>query len=191
MVIGLTGKYCAGKDTVARVLASLGCAVIDVDALGHEALQENAARVIETFGPAVASAGGIDRRAVGRAVFGRPDELARLERIVHPAMVRRVKERIAAAGGDVVVNAAILHRMGLHVLCDAVIFVTAPAAVRLLRAVRRDHLGPRDALARIRSQADIRPQLRGAGVDTYIVRNLGQPRSLERRVAQLARRLRG
>ena len=58
-------------------------------------------------------------------------------------------------GADVIVNAAILHHMGLDVLCRAVVFVTAPFPARLLRAMRRDRLPLRDALARITSQKEI------------------------------------
>ena len=37
-VIGLTGKAAAGKNVVSEVFASLGCAIIDVDQLGHAVL---------------------------------------------------------------------------------------------------------------------------------------------------------
>lgn len=192
MVIGLTGKYCAGKDRAARVFEKHGFFVIDVDALGHEVLAAHAARVLESFGPSVGAAdGGVDRRKLGRLVFADPSALARLEAIVHPPMVSRVKELIAEKGGDIVVNAAILHHMGLHVLCDAVVCVTAPLLIRLARAVRRDALSVRDALARVRSQRGVCPQSNDPPVDTYTVRNGGSARSLEHRVARLALHLRG
>jgi dephospho-CoA kinase len=192
MVIGVTGKYCAGKNRVARLFEERGFFVIDVDAVGHEVLAANAARVLESFGPSVGAAdGGVDRRKLGRLVFADPSALARLEAIVHPSMVARVKEIIAERGGDIVVNAAILHHMGLHVLCHAVVCVTAPFFIRCARAVRRDALSVRDALARVRSQRGVCPQLNDPLVDTYIVRNGGSARSLEHRVARLALRLRG
>jgi dephospho-CoA kinase len=192
MVIGLTGKYCAGKDSVARVFEAHGFSVIDVDALGHEALAARAGQVVETFGSLVGTArGDVDRTALGRIVFRDPGALSRLEAIVHPPMVQRVKELIAQGGRDIVVNAAILHHMGLHRLCGAVVCVCAPLVVRLVRALRRDGLTVRDALARVGSQRGICPQSNDPPVDTYIVRNGGSTRSLERRVARLALRLRG
>ena len=192
MVVGLTGKYCAGKDRAARVFEDHGFFVIDVDALGHQILAANAARVMESFGPSVAAAGGgVDRRKLGRLVFADPAALARLEAILHPPMVSRVKELIVENGGDIVINAAILHHMGLHLLCDAVVCVTAPLLIRLARAVRRDALSVRDALARVRSQKGACPQSNDPPVDTYIVRNRGSARSLEHRIARLALRLRG
>ena len=213
MVVGLTGKYCSGKDAVARLLAQHGFALIDVDALGHEALVQHAAEVKTAFGSVVERPdGSIDRRALGQIVFADPTELARLEAIVHPPMVARVKELIAAGPKDMVINAAILHHMRLHELCGAVVVVTAPLGLRVLRGMRRDSLGLRQALARARAQrgiprsAPVRPrsapvnprlasanppQSGAAAVDTYTVPNRGSARSLERRVERLVRRLRG
>jgi len=192
MIIGLTGTYCAGKDSAARVFARLGFFLIDVDAVGHDVLYARAAQAVQAFGPSVGAAGGgVDRRALGRLVFADPAALARLEAIVHPPMVSRVKELIDEKGGDIVINAAILHHMGLHTLCDAVVCVSAPLLVRLVRAVRRDSLSVRDAFARVRSQRGVCPQSNDPPVDTYTVRNGGSARSLEHRIARLALRLRG
>jgi dephospho-CoA kinase len=192
MIVGLSGGYCAGKDTVARVFAANGFRVIDVDSLGHEALVARAREVIEAFGPGVEAApGAVDRKALGRIVFADAAARATLETIVHPTMVARVREEIGRLGTDVVVNAAILHRMGLHRLCGAVVCVTSPFPLRLLRAMRRDGLRIRDALARLGAQRDICPQVKDSPVDTYTVRNRGSLRSLERGAALLAGRLRG
>ena len=192
MIIGLTGKYCAGKDMAARALASRGYRVIDADAIAHEVLVEKTEEVIAEFGPGVrATKGGVDRRALGRIVFADPAARLRLERITHPVIVARIKGLIATGPGDVVVNAPLLHRAGLHLICNAVLFVSAPLPLRLLRAMRRDSLSIREAYARIRSQGDVRPQSNGSAVDTYNVPNWGSAHALERRIARLDRRLRG
>jgi dephospho-CoA kinase len=192
MVLGLTGKYCAGKDAVARILAARGCLVIDADAINHQVLKDNAPDVIDAFGPGIRAAdGAVDRRALGKIVFADPAERRRLENIVYPLITAKIRELLDRRSGDAVINAPLLHRAGLHRICDAVLFVSVPAPVRLGRAMRRDSLSLCGALARIRSQGDVRPQSYGSTVDTYIVRNLGSLRSLERRVARLDRRLRG
>jgi dephospho-CoA kinase len=192
MTIGLTGRYCAGKDSAARALASRGYRIIDADAVSHDVLVDRSLEVIEQFGPGVrATDGGIDRRALGRVVFADPAARMRLERILHPRIVAKIRELLESAPGDVVINAPLLHRAGLHLICDAVIFIHAPALLRLLRAMRRDSLSLRDAWARIGSQGDVRPQSNGSAVDTYNVPNWGSARALERRIARLDRRLRG
>ena len=190
MIVGLTGGYCAGKDTVARFLAARGLRILDVDSLGHEALAQKADEVIARFGESVRAADGmVDRRAIGKLVFSDPTALARLEAIVHPVMVKKAEAIAAAHIGELVINAAILHHMGLHALCDAVICVTAPLPIRVLRGIRRDRLSFQEALARARSQHKVRAQCNASGVDTYYVRNRGGAHSLERRVAGVLRQM--
>jgi dephospho-CoA kinase len=190
VVLGLAGGYCAGKDAVAGILAEGGFRIIDVDAVGHEILREPEARelVAARFGPGVlAPDGQVDRRRLGRRVFGNRRELAALEAIVHPRMVQRVREELALASGPVVLNAAILFRLGLDRLCGAVLCVRAPWWKRLARARRRDGLGPVRGLRRIASQRGICPKLPGPGVDIYYVDNAGDRNALRERVLGLVR----
>ncbi|MGA2975939.1 MAG: dephospho-CoA kinase [Spirochaetia bacterium] len=192
MVIGLTGRYCAGKGIAARVLADRGFTVIDADALSHDVLTERAADVIAQFGPGVrAPGGGVDRRALGRIVFPDPTAQSKLQAILYPGITERILRIISETRGHVVIDAPLLQRAGLQRICNAVVFVRAPALLRLVRAMRRDALPLRDAWARVNAQKDVRPQLNGPPVDTYTVRNWGSKRSLELRIARLAPRLRG
>jgi dephospho-CoA kinase len=192
MVVGLTGRYCAGKDAVARALAAAGFAVVDADVLSHTVLQDRAEEAIAAFGEGIRAAdGGVDRRALGRIVFNDPAARTRLEGILYPAITERIRDFIAANPGDVLINAPLLQRAGLEKICAAVVFVTAPVLVRLARAMRRDSLSLGDAWARVNAQSDVRPQTIGPAVDTYSVANWGSMRSLERRVSRLARVLRG
>jgi len=189
-VVGLTGRYCSGKGTAARVFASLGFSVVDADELSHEVMSEKTEEVIADFGAAVrASHGGVDRRALGRIVFADPRARSRLEAILYPAITERIKGFIAGANNDVVINAPLLQRAGLQRICDAVVFIRAPVFLRLVRAMRRDALSLHDAWTRVNAQKDVHPKSIGPGVDTYSVLNWGSVGCLERRVARLASRL--
>jgi dephospho-CoA kinase len=172
MVVGVTGASCAGKGVAVDHLGSLGYAVIDVDKLGHEALTREAAAVTARFGPSVlVPGGGIDRRALGRVVFADAAALSDLEAIVHPWMIAEVERRTVAAGGPVVIDAAILFRMGLHRLCDVVVCVRAPLPLRLARAMRRDRLAPTAALRRLLAQGPVCPKTPPPDVDILVVGN--------------------
>jgi dephospho-CoA kinase len=192
MTVGLTGRYCSGKGTAARAFAARGFRVVDADELSHEVLAERAVEVIELFGPAVrAAGGGVDRRALGRIVFADPSARSKLEAILYPDITERIRRFVAEDESDVVINAPLLQRAGLEKMCNAVVFVTAPAFIRLVRAMRRDKLSLHDAWVRINAQKDVRPQFNDPGVDTYSVPNWGGVRSLERRVQRIVARLRG
>ena len=178
--IGVTGKYCAGKDTVTRFLVTQGFRDIDVDALGHDALQEEKNAITDAFGADITdSDGGIDRGALARVVFSDTGRLRRLEAIVHPVMVRMVTDRIGELASTspgipgIAVNAAVLFRMKLDHHCDTVLFVDAPLLLRLSRARRRDSVGVITALRRLRSQHDVDPQFSTSNADICSVVNDG------------------
>ncbi len=190
MTVGLAGGYCAGKDAVARIFEKHGFHVIDEDAVGHEVLDGMADRIASAFGPAAVSADGrVDRKALGRIVFGSPAALSRLEALVHPGMKALTAERVKAAGGNVLINAAILFKMGLDGICDAVVYVTSPAVIRVFRAARRDQIPLSAAFRRVFSQQGIRPKSFGGPVDIYTIANGGTMRSLERSAEAVVQRI--
>jgi dephospho-CoA kinase len=88
-VIGLTGTYCAGKNYIGRLMEARGLPVLDVDKLGHRAIETEQGAILERFG----------RDILGAKVFGKPDELAALEGIVHPAANAMTTEWIAVQNG--------------------------------------------------------------------------------------------
>ena len=188
MVIGVTGSYCAGKNIVTELIQTFGFSVIDEDRVGHEALAAKSAEIVAAFGPAVHSAeGGIDRRRLGAVVFADEEQLALLESIVHPWMIERTRQRVESAEPRrVVINAAILFKMGLHRLCDFVIIVRAPLPVRLVRAMRRDSLSFLQVTRRFRRQRALNRAPKN--VDSTTVWNVGSREALARRVFRILKR---
>ncbi|MHC5008288.1 MAG: dephospho-CoA kinase [Planctomycetota bacterium] len=138
-VIGLAGGIGAGKSAVAAILAGLGCVVCNSDDLARQALGDPAIRaeLVGWWGRDVLNPDGeIDRAAVAAIVFNRPDELRRLELLVHPWIETRRKALFAMAPADVcalVIDAPLLFEAGLDAECDAVIFVDADRGTRLAR----------------------------------------------------------
>jgi dephospho-CoA kinase len=159
--VGLTGGLACGKSFVGQALAALGCFVIEADELGHAVLApggEAYQAVIAEFGTdIVGNCGEIDRRALAARVFGAPDRLARLNSLVHPPVVRREEELLAAFAarephGIAVVEAAILIETGSYRRFDRMILVTCAEEQQVERAMRRDGAVESDVRARIRRQ---------------------------------------
>lgn len=175
MIIGLAGKYCAGKNSLVCVFEARGFEIVDADRLGHEALEDPETKelVLKRFGTQVANAEGrIDRRKLGALVFSHPRELAALESLVHPWILRTIMSLIGQAQKPhVLINAALLHKVGLHRVCDAVVWVKAPLLTRLARAGRRDRLGFFRILQRVWTQRHLSANAFSQDVDTYIVDN--------------------
>lgn len=159
--VGLTGGLACGKSFVGEALAGYGCYLIRADELGHEVLApggEAFEAVREEFGPAVLDPDGqIDRRKLATRVFEDPAALARLNSLVHPAVVRR-EERLMAGfavrepKGIVVVEAAILIETGSYKRFDRLILVTCTEEQQVARAQHRDGIAEAEVRARISRQ---------------------------------------
>lgn len=174
MIAGLTGKYCSGKNSVAAEFEKRGFFHIEVDRLGHEALDAKRDEIEKVFGSGVIEDGRVSRPKLGKIVFRNEDKKHQLERIVHPVMVETVKRLIEEnRGRNILINAAILAQMGLHRLCDAVIWVQSPFLHRLARAISRDCLPAGAVFDRMMTQRKLKPNLTRKDVDTYIIDNSG------------------
>ena len=190
MVIGLTGSIGTGKSEVSRMLRSLGAEIIDADQVGHEAYTPNSEswqEVVKTFGEEILQPGGeIDRRKLGSLVFSDPEELAKLNGIMHPRMARMVADKLEAFRGEgvevVVVEAALLFEAGWDSLVDEV-WATDSAVDTVVQRLRdRNGMTEEEVLKRIGSQMDREERLERADL---VVDNSGDVDTLRTTVQSL------
>ena len=189
-VIGLTGGIGTGKTQASKLLEELGAAIIDADAVGHEAYRPHTeawGAVVEAFGQdVIAPSGEVDRKKLGGIVFGDPKALRRLNAIMHPRMYSMVEERIdnlKQMGRDVVVvEAALLLEAGWTALVDEVWSVSASEDRVVRRLARRNNLDQEAVRARIRSQM---PQSQRTKQADILIDNSGSLADLRRRIQQL------
>ena len=187
MVLGLTGKYCSGKNIVGRVFTDRGWYELDMDRFGHDALVRKTTEVVRVFGQGILSENGsIDRKRLGSIVFGNIDQLMRLESIIHPEMVHRC-EQVIKNNKDrhILINAAILHHMGLNSLCDSVLWIESDLFTRFRRAWTRDRVSLLQIIKRIYGQRKLDAKYWVEDVDIHIIRNMGTRVSLETEVNTL------
>jgi dephospho-CoA kinase len=139
--IGLTGSIGMGKSTVAQMFADEGVAVFDADA-AVRALQGPGGRLlpaIEAAFPRTTGPGGVERPELGSRVFGKPDELKRLEAIVHPAVGEERAAFLAHHADDamVVFDVPLLFETGGDGGVDVTVVVSADAATQAARVLAR------------------------------------------------------
>ena len=107
MTIAVTGPFASGKSTLVRLLGELpGVETASADETVHHLLkndQETISRVVERFGEDVGESDGIDRKALGREVFGDAEALRDLEEILHPLVRDETDRRIAASDAELFV----------------------------------------------------------------------------------------
>ena len=193
-VIGLTGGMGSGKSTVSHLLAELGAVVIDADRVGHEAYQHGTKtwhELVNAFGEQVVAVdGSIDRKKLGAIVFGSPQQLERLNRIVHPRMFEMMKERIEQYRGQgmkvVVLDAAVLFEANWTPLVDEVWVVVASEEAIVTRARARTGLPEEQIRSRLRSQMPVEEKARRANI---VIHNDGAVEELKKKVEELWARL--
>jgi dephospho-CoA kinase len=139
-VLGLTGSIGMGKSATADLFRRLGVPVHDADATVHRLYRGRAAPLIEKAFPGTVTDGAVDRARLGAAVLDSPERMQQLEAIVHP-LVREEEEsflrRVAALAPVAVLDIPLLFETGGETRCDAVLVVTAPAAVQRARVLAR------------------------------------------------------
>lgn len=143
LIIGLTGSIGMGKTATAEMFARLEIPVYSADAAVHELYAEGGAAV-EPIGaafPGVVRDGAVDRDALAAAVVDKPEELKRLEAIVHPLVRQAQLDWLAARraeGADLVVlDIPLLFETGGEERMDVVVVVSAPPEVQRARVLAR------------------------------------------------------
>ncbi len=139
--IALTGSIGMGKSTVAKMFEAAGVPLFDADAEVRRLQGPGGALVgpIAALFPGAMRDGQIDREALGRAVLGKPEALARLEALVHPA-VRVARDRFIASHREspaILFDIPLLFETGGEVNADKVIVVSAPAEAQRARVLAR------------------------------------------------------
>ena len=148
-LVGLLGGIASGKSFIAQELERLGARVVWADKLAHEVLKldevKNKAR--QRWGDAIFAADGqIDRNALGKIVFAPPPdgpgELKYLEELTHPKVGQLAREQLTQWSAQqtapaIVLDVPLLFESGWNKICDKIVFVDAPRAVRESRASAR------------------------------------------------------
>lgn len=158
-VVYVIGGMGSGKSSFSKALASEGVEILDLDEVGHHALED--ARVVsklhESFGPGIfGEAGVIDRKRLAKAAFADPDALSRLNEATTSFIVLEMRawvERCAARGCSlcVVEVSAFDGPGGRFPEPDETVAVVAPMELRVARAVAAGFAEP-DVRARIGRQ---------------------------------------
>jgi len=196
-ILGLTGGIGMGKSTAANTFRRLGVPVFDADAAVHR-LQGPGGRAVAPIGAAfpgtlheVRGRKAVDREALRRAVLGNPEALRRLERIVHP-LVRDEERRFLAAArrrGEpmVVLDIPLLFETSGARRCNAVVVVTAPAAVQRWRVLRRPGMTEQRLKAILARQTPDAEKRRRAD---HVVTTALSRHHAQRRIRQIVREIR-
>jgi len=185
ILVGLTGGIGSGKTTVSTMLAARGAVIIDADQITRELQAPGSpvlAEIVDAFGEDVLDpSGALDRPALAAKVFGDPEALATLNKIVHPAVGREMAARLEAQRASdnvVILDIPLLVENPREGLCGTLV-VDLPLETAVERLVSQRNMDRTDAEARIARQATREARI---AIADRVIDNSGNLASLERQV---------
>ncbi len=158
--IGLTGQTGAGKSTFADYLrGKYGFVHIDTDKISREVIKTKTAELAEKFGSDVLNSDGTpNRKALAKKAFSSRENTEKLNRIMHPSIMKEVGLLIAAAeksgAAGAVIDGAALIESGTVKDFDTSVCIVADRELRRRRIIERDGLSDEDAETRLNGQKD-------------------------------------
>lgn len=159
-VIGIYGLICSGKSSFSKLLAKeLNALYIDADIIGHEALNDKNKKeeLIKAFSSDILdNNGNINRKKLGKIVFGNSKKLRKLESITYPYIEKKISELIKSTDKDVVIEAALIMRSEIYKMCGSLIYVNSKTADIINRMKKKRNISEKEARKVLKMQIDVK-----------------------------------
>ncbi len=159
--IGITGGIGSGKTEFCRILTRKGFPVINVDGVSKELLvsdRELKENIIKQFGKeSYSESGEINNKYLAGKVFSDPQNVHKINSIVHPKVIEKVKNILSEKLSDnnvVFAEAALIYEADMEEMFDYVVLVTADMKIRMKRKKKDSGLSEREFLNRNENQID-------------------------------------
>lgn len=191
IILGLTGSFGTGKTFVASIFKALGAKIIDADKIARKAIKKGSTtykRIVDAFGDDILDEGrNINRRRLAGIVFDNKNNLNRLNEIVHPEVIREIKERIEGARSKdiVIIDAPLLIEANLANVVDKLIVVKSSMSNQIDRCMSKFGISEEDILKRINSQI---PLERKARMADFVIDNDGTKAETKKQVRKIWRK---
>lgn len=192
IVLGITGGYGTGKTTVAKIFKSFGAKVIDADKIAHSLIKPGTAvynKIIAVFGSRILKKDkSINRAKLSGIVFNNHKLLERLNKIVHPTVIRIIKDELdRTSRKTVVLDIPLFFEAGLRHLVDKIIVVKLGRRKQLERLLNKTSFTRQDILKRINVQMPLSDKIR---LSDFVIDNSGTIEKTKKQVEKLMLRLR-
>ncbi len=139
--LGLTGSIGMGKSTTAQMFADRGIPVWDADAAVHE-LYSNGGKgteAVKKLCPPAVVGGAVDRTALSTWATSNPENLKKLEAVIHPLVSANRSAFVDEATSDIVLlDIPLLFEADLLHVVDAVAVVNVADDVQRHRVLARE-----------------------------------------------------
>lgn len=198
MVIGLTGGIGTGKTTVSKKLRERGYPVIDLDNISREVIKYPKVinKLVQNFGKEILleedvaiSEREISRKKLGKIVFKDEKKINILNSIMHPPILKKMREEIKEAEKKyavVFVEVQLLFEINLEQEFDMTVLVYSDRKTQLKRVSERDGRDEEEVLNILDSQMDIEIKRKKS---SYIIENNLDLENLDREIDKFIEKL--
>ncbi|NJD55739.1 MAG: dephospho-CoA kinase [Nitrospirae bacterium] len=173
--VGLTGNYGMGKSTVSEMFRHLGAVIINSDRIVASLLKDESVKgqLMGIFGVGLMNPdGNIDKTYMANKIFNNNRLRKKVETLLHPLVLMRIDDsakKVKGGGRIIIVEVPLLFEGGYQGQFDRTITVFTDRKTALAR-LSSSGVCRKDAMARFRSQMDIRTKKRLAD---YCIDNSG------------------
>ena len=190
MILGLTGGIATGKSTVAKYFEEKKIPVICADEIAREITdsQEILNQISDMFGSNVIFEKKLDRKKLREIVFKDAESVEKLNRITHPAIIKKIKEEIENKKQNLllVVDIPLLFEGKYEFLVEKVLLITCKKELQIERVKKRDSVSEESAQNVISRQMDIGKKEKMAD---FIIENNGTVEELIEKVEKFLEKI--
>ncbi|HTA21990.1 MAG TPA: dephospho-CoA kinase [Terriglobales bacterium] len=201
--LGLTGGIAAGKSVVGEMLVALGAHLIQADTVSHQLMLPGEAvyqEVVRAFGSGILNPDNtVNRASLAEAAFGggnKPSRIQELNKIVHPAVVKKQDEWMESIShrdpkAIAIVEAALILEAGAANHFDRLLVVTCRPDQRVERLAARTNVNLETARLEVaRRMAAQFPDEEKIKAADYVIDNSGSLDETKAKVNALYPKLR-
>jgi len=174
LVIGITGGIGSGKSTLSNLFEESGHKVILSDDIAKELMfnDENVKNnIIAEFGKECYTNGELNTKVLAERVFNHPDQIKKINSIVHPPTITKIKIQIKdylKKYSLVFVESALIFEAKMVDIFDYVLLITADEDTRIKRVLDRDIETVSEIKSRMMNQI---PEEQKIGKSDFIIYN--------------------
>ena len=193
--VALTGGIASGKSLVSDLLEIHGCHIVDLDVISREVVlpgTDGLNELVESFGDSILlSDGSLDRKNLRDVLFKKGRNRAKIEQILHPKILQKMKSSIESfKEGVIVVAIPLLVEKELWGPFDRAVVVDCDVETQIDRLTARENINNTQAKTMLMAQASREQRFQLADhLPTDIIDNNSKISDLKEHVEKLSQKL--
>ena len=187
LYIGLSGGIASGKTIVSDEFSSLGADIIDTDIIARELIfpgSETLNEIVSVFGENVLQDdGNLNRKLMRQIIFSEKDKRITLEKIMHPKIQNKVKQKIQSASGHYqIIVVPLLLQSPILDFIHRVLIIDCDEKIQINRLIKRDNISEELAKKMIENQSKREERL---AIGDDVILNEGRIEEIKHEVKKL------